>query len=137
MREGSNIVSWCPGASSCIRVERASHDLGFATPSVFTASTMILKLLTFAALCLPLCSARPGKPGANDIEAAAATTKGKGRMSSEGDGISALSLEPSYPPGAGTTPYCTYWIDYEGYETCQDITDFWKITMDDFMRWVS
>jgi hypothetical protein len=43
---------------------------------------------------------------------------------------------PKFPYDPNTTPYCTWWMDNDGSTNCQDIPDFWAISLDDFRRWV-
>ena len=32
--------------------------------------------------------------------------------------------EPGLPHAFDTTPYCTWWTDYDGSQTCQEVLDF-------------
>lgn len=90
------------------------------------------------AACLPLCLARPGAQRASAIAAAATSTATALPKRIMHGGISLLSGDtPGYPPASNSSPYCTWWFDADGYETCEELAAFWDITMEDFVRWVS
>ncbi|KAL4820370.1 hypothetical protein BDW67DRAFT_172612 [Aspergillus spinulosporus] len=42
---------------------------------------------------------------------------------------------PQLPYDPDTTPYCTWWIDYDGSSSCQNILSDWLISLDNFRRW--
>lgn len=44
---------------------------------------------------------------------------------------------PQLPHDPNTSPHCTWWLDYDGTETCEEILDWNMITMAQFVRWVS
>lgn len=48
-----------------------------------------------------------------------------------------LDSDPALPHADDTTPYCSWWLDNYGSEVCEDVPDWWGISMDDFLRWVS
>lgn len=48
-----------------------------------------------------------------------------------------MNAEPELPHDADATPYCSWWLDNYGSEVCEEIPDWWGISMDDFVRWVS
>lgn len=44
--------------------------------------------------------------------------------------------EPKYPPAAGTSSYCSYWVDYEGDKSCSRVLEDNVVVLKDFARWV-
>ncbi|KAF2108719.1 hypothetical protein BDV96DRAFT_556005 [Lophiotrema nucula] len=46
-----------------------------------------------------------------------------------------LDAEPNLPTDASTTPYCTWWVDYSGGETCAQLISDNFVSMTDFYRW--
>lgn len=53
------------------------------------------------------------------------------------DTIHILGETPKLTVDPNTTKYCSYWIDNSGQEVCEEIPEWWAITMADFIRWVS
>ncbi|KAF9876154.1 hypothetical protein CkaCkLH20_06600 [Colletotrichum karsti] len=43
--------------------------------------------------------------------------------------------EPNLPHASDTTSYCSWWADYDGSQTCQEVLDFNWIDMKAFRRW--
>ncbi|PNH36202.1 hypothetical protein BJF96_g391 [Verticillium dahliae] len=43
--------------------------------------------------------------------------------------------EPKYPPAAGTSSYCSYWVDYEGDKSCSRVLEDNVVVLKDFARW--
>lgn len=48
----------------------------------------------------------------------------------------ARSPTPRFPYDDNTSSYCTWWLNYEGNESCDDILDTNWITIEEFRRWV-
>lgn len=44
--------------------------------------------------------------------------------------------EPGLPHASDTTPYCSWWADYDGSQTCEEVIDFNWIDLKSFYRWV-
>ncbi|TDZ23422.1 LysM domain-containing protein [Colletotrichum orbiculare MAFF 240422] len=49
--------------------------------------------------------------------------------------VVARSPAARFPYDDNTTSYCTWWLNYEGVESCNDILDANWITIDEFRRW--
>ncbi|KAJ4302167.1 hypothetical protein N0V88_002303 [Collariella sp. IMI 366227] len=48
----------------------------------------------------------------------------------------AAGTEPNFPyDEANTTPYCTWWVDYDGSGTCSTLLEEFGATLADFTRW--
>ncbi|TID07466.1 LysM domain-containing protein [Colletotrichum higginsianum] len=43
--------------------------------------------------------------------------------------------EPGLPHASDTTSYCSWWADYDGSQTCQEVLDFNWIDLKSFRRW--
>ncbi|KAL0935699.1 LysM domain-containing protein [Colletotrichum truncatum] len=43
--------------------------------------------------------------------------------------------EPGLPHDPNTTSYCSWWIDYDGSQTCQEVLEWNWIEISDFRRW--
>ncbi|KAL6408589.1 Autolysin [Ilyonectria robusta] len=42
---------------------------------------------------------------------------------------------PSLPIAPGTTGDCVFWYDNDGSIDCDFMPDFWRMTLEDFLRW--
>jgi len=51
--------------------------------------------------------------------------------------VVARSPTPRFPYDPDTSPYCSWWLNYEGNQSCDDILDSSWITIEEFRRWVS
>ncbi|KAL2753126.1 carbohydrate-binding module family 50 protein [Sodiomyces alcalophilus JCM 7366] len=49
--------------------------------------------------------------------------------------VLARSPAPRFPYDPNTSPHCTWWVNYEGTQSCEDILDTSWITMEEFRRW--
>ncbi|KAH7310814.1 hypothetical protein B0I35DRAFT_358276 [Stachybotrys elegans] len=64
----------------------------------------------------------------------AAATRNNGTISIGAD-ARLRGARPVFPFDPNTTPYCSWWLDNTGTQACQEIPDWWAITMEDFLRW--
>lgn len=44
---------------------------------------------------------------------------------------------PSLPVAPGTTQDCVFWFDNDGTIDCEFMPEFYGITLEDFLKWVS
>lgn len=45
--------------------------------------------------------------------------------------------KPGLPYDDATTPHCSWWIDYDGSQTCEEVVEWNWLELSDFRRWVS
>ena len=91
---------------------------------------MLLALLGLSAAYLPLALAALPRPHSHLVP------RGNTTAAAADDVVHIMGVSPKLPYDERTTPYCTYWIDNNGQEVCEEIPEWWGISMDDFLRWV-
>lgn len=45
--------------------------------------------------------------------------------------------EPAFPFDENTLSHCSWWIDYDGSQTCEEVVEWNWIDLKSFYRWVS
>jgi hypothetical protein len=46
-------------------------------------------------------------------------------------------IKPGLPYDDATTPHCSWWMDYHGSQTCEEVVKWHWIELSNFRRWVS